>query len=276
MKKIEDRLQEHLIDIKDKNILALILQGSQNYGVDQYTEDYQSDVDTKAIIIPSFNNFCLREDKISTTFIRENDEHIDLKDIKSMFEQFKKNNPSYLELLYSNYKWINPNYTDFWDKIIDNRENFIDDIRFGKCVYGMALEKKKALCHPYPATAEKIEKYGFDPKQLHHIIRLYYLIQNFVRFDKLYFDTFDLEDKERDEKRKKILIDLKTKGIYNGHILSAEEAEECADNYIILIKNITDNLITFPTRYCADNVLDDLLVDILKYSFKEELKNDTK
>ena len=35
-------------------------------------------------------------------------------------------------------------------------------------VYG----KKKALCHPYPSLIDKIEKYGYDGKQLHHIIRM--------------------------------------------------------------------------------------------------------
>ena len=35
------------------------------------------------------------------------------------------------------------------------------------------MEKKKALCHPYPTLKEKIEKYGYDGKQLHHIIRLF-------------------------------------------------------------------------------------------------------
>ena len=34
------------------------------------------------------------------------------------------------------------------------------------------MEKKKALCHPYPSLIDKIEKYGYDGKQLHHIIRM--------------------------------------------------------------------------------------------------------
>ena len=40
------------------------------------------------------------------------------------------------------------------------------------CMVGTAMEKQKALCHPYPATMDKIERFGYDPKQLHHILRL--------------------------------------------------------------------------------------------------------
>ena len=38
---------------------------------------------------------------------------------------------------------------------------------------GMMHQKHKALEHPYPATKAKIEKYGYDGKQLHHTLRCY-------------------------------------------------------------------------------------------------------
>ncbi len=51
---------------------------------------------------------------------------------------------------------------------------------FIKASYGMMLEKREALQHPYPSTAHKVEKYGYDPKQLHHIIRLRILIERYI------------------------------------------------------------------------------------------------
>lgn len=56
--KIMARLQEHynyLIE-KGHEVVALMLQGSQNYDLDIYTEEYQSDIDSKAIILPSFED----------------------------------------------------------------------------------------------------------------------------------------------------------------------------------------------------------------------------
>ena len=37
-------------------VVAVFLQGSQNYCCDIYTEEYRSDVDTKAIILPSLDD----------------------------------------------------------------------------------------------------------------------------------------------------------------------------------------------------------------------------
>ena len=43
----------------------------------------------------------------------------------------------------------------------------------------MAMEKDKALCHPYPNIKDKIDKYGYDGKQLSHCARLYEFIVRF-------------------------------------------------------------------------------------------------
>jgi hypothetical protein len=37
---------------------------------------------------------------------------------------------------------------------------------------GVALEKYHAMEHPYPTKLDLIEKYGFDGKQVHHLIRV--------------------------------------------------------------------------------------------------------
>ena len=39
------------------------------------------------------------------------------------------------------------------------------------CIAGMVMEKYAALCHPYPTLKHKIDRYGYDNKQLHHILR---------------------------------------------------------------------------------------------------------
>lgn len=44
------------------------------------------------------------------------------------------------------------------------------------CLTGMCYEKDKALTHPYPTLVEKLEKYGYDGKQLSHCMRIYYFM----------------------------------------------------------------------------------------------------
>lgn len=86
-KKIMHRLSEHLDAVKEKHPewVGIFLQGSQNYKL-----DYEgSDVDSKLIVLPSFEDFVLNRKPQSYTHIMENDEHVDVKDIRLMFDCFK-------------------------------------------------------------------------------------------------------------------------------------------------------------------------------------------
>lgn len=106
------RLREHYDEacglIPEDRIVGVFLQGSQNYGL-----DYEgSDVDSKCIVIPTLEDICFNKKAISTTHIRKNDEHIDLKDIRLMFQTFRKQNMNFVEILFTEYKIINPLYED--------------------------------------------------------------------------------------------------------------------------------------------------------------------
>ena len=70
---LEDHYNEALLDFSEDRIVGLFLQGSQNYLLD-YEE---SDIDTKLIVVPTFKDIALARKPVSTTHIRENDEHID-------------------------------------------------------------------------------------------------------------------------------------------------------------------------------------------------------
>ncbi len=69
-KKIMRRLSEHLDAVKEKHPewVGIFLQGSQNYKL-----DYEgSDVDSKLIVLPSFEDFVLNRKPQSYTHIMEN------------------------------------------------------------------------------------------------------------------------------------------------------------------------------------------------------------
>ena len=107
-KDIFKRLQEHYLESKQyfakNNIVGIFLQGSQNYGLE--TED--SDIDTKLITTPTLNDLIYNRKPMSTTHFRINKEHIDFKDIRLMFDTFRKQNLNFIEILFTNYKIINP------------------------------------------------------------------------------------------------------------------------------------------------------------------------
>ena len=155
-------------------MFVLVLQGSQNYGLDIYTDEYKSDIDTKVIVIPSLEDVVMNKKPISTTHVLPNNEHLDIKDIRLYFDNFKKQNINFIEILFSPYYIVNPKYRDLWEELIIDRELIAhyNTNQALRCMSGMSMEKRKALCHPYPSLIDKIEKYGYDGKQLHHIIRM--------------------------------------------------------------------------------------------------------
>ena len=260
---IKKRVQEHYDYIKDKyEVVALFLQGSQNYGLDVYDEDYMSDVDTKAIVLPTFDDFILSREPISKTIVLENDEHIDVKDIRIMFNMFKKANISYIELLYTDYFIINLKYEHIIKELMNIRDDIIDYPRLLKACYGMALEKRKALCHPYPTIKWKIDKWGFDGKQLSHLMRLFFLLCDLDTNGSLTKDIFYPSDEYKED-----LIAVKENKIN----ASLEEVVKTADNFCIWTKELVDKMFEKDWEKPQTEKLDELLIRALRQYFKEDI-----
>lgn len=231
---IEIGIINHFYEFKtvypNLELFGLFIQGSQNYRLDIYTDEYKSDIDTKAIVIPSLEDVVLNRKPISTTHILPNNEHLDIKDIRLYFDNFKKQNINFIEILFACAKYINPEYKDLYNLLEINREEIAryNPNQALRCMAGMSMEKKKALCHPYPTLIDKIEKYGYDGKQLHHIIRMYDFITAYAHNESFEFClTFQPHHMEM----------MKAK--LNEY--SLEEALEIADHFDTLTKTIKDN-----------------------------------
>lgn len=179
-KKIHNRLIQDYNYVKDLgyHVFGIFLQGSQNYLLDY--ED--SDIDTKCIVLPSVEEVILNKKPVSTTIVLEDNSHIDIKDIRLMWNCFKKQNINYLEILFTEFYYIPSEYMEYWEKMQNIREEIahIDNYAAVNCIVGMVLEKNKALCHPYPTLKDKIERYGYDNKQLHHIIRCSEFLDRYI------------------------------------------------------------------------------------------------
>lgn len=246
-------------------VLFIALQGSQNYGMDIYTSEYKSDIDCMAVILPSFEDFVGNRQAVSTTIVLDNNEHINIKDIRLYFELMYKQNPQFLELLFTDYKIVNKKYKLLVEPLFRNAEKIASYnlLKLYNGISGMAQEKLKALEHPYPSIMDKIEKYGYDGKQLHHIIRLYQFLTNLIN-GMSYKEAMTYFD---DDIR---LMCVKAK--LNAYVL--EEARMHAEDYATAIHDLKEN-------YFAENevVIDNEVVSILleikanifRQSFKEQL-----
>lgn len=160
---IMDRLRDHYIEactiVPEDRIVGIWYQGSGNYGMDY--ED--SDVDTKCIVLPSIRQLC-NEQQMSMTHVRANDEHIDFKDVRLMFEIFKKQNLNFLEILFTEYCIINPKYADLWNEVVKRRDEIVEinQTSLLKSMKGIAGEKYHAMEHRYPSRLHVIDKWGYD------------------------------------------------------------------------------------------------------------------
>lgn len=272
---ISARVKEHYnyLVAAGYDVVFTALQGSQNYGLDEYSDDYCSDVDTKSIILPCLDDFIRAKQPISKVEILENGEHAEVKDIRVMFEMFKKENISYIELLYSDYIVFNPKYAEMIKPLFEKRDEIVaaDTAQFLRCIAGMAYEKDKALCHPYPGIAAKIEKYGYDGKQLSHCRRLLIFMQDFAA-GKPIAACYKPNDSQ-----KEILMNYKKQLGGFGEPLPVKGAIQFSKIFVEKIKRLKDELINdrgFITNASAWIFLDELKAKILKFKITEEVRAD--
>ncbi len=264
---IFDKIYEHFEEACSigHEIFGVFLQGSQNYNLDIYNSEYKSDVDTKAIILPSFDDFCCCKSPISTTHERENKEHIDLKDIRTIFENFKKQNVNFIEILFTDYFVVPSRYYDYYMQLRNLAERLAHchPAKTLRAMAGMSMEKKTALCHPYPTIKWKIDKWGYDGKQLHHIIRINDFMKRYIA-GVPFADCLKVTNEELRSCLEKAKLNQ----------FSLKDAIELANDYDNANKKLKD---TYIEKYgdAVDetpyNELNDIKIEVLKAHFKRKL-----
>ena len=264
VKRVSEHLEEAFSNFSNNEIVGCFLQGSQNYRL-----DYEgSDIDTKLIVVPSFKDICLNRKPVSTTHVRANDEHTDWKDIRLYMETFRKQNLNFLEILFTPYAIINFIYKDQWMRLVERREDIahMNPYRAVKSMKGIAAEKYHAMEHRYPSKADIIDAYGYDGKQVSHLLRVNDYLDRYIKgesYESCLIPSPILRDRIMDYK----MLDK----------ISLDEAREEATE-------VMENVIRIADEFCADKedqeneemraLLEDVSYNIMKIAVEEELKND--
>lgn len=251
MSRVHDHLDESLQRFDESRIIGIFLQGSQNYGL----ETPKSDVDTKLIVTPTFDEVVLNKKPISTTHVRANNEHTDLKDIRLMLATFRKQNLNFIEILFTPYAWVNPLFESEWGRLTAAREQIAHYSPYSavKTMKGIAME------HEYPSKLEVLAEYGYDPKQLHHLLRVQEYIHKYI--------SGESYEACLHPKRPEFLVAVK-QGYFN-----LEQARTSADAAIADVIKTAD---TFCEKVgkTFDTEVDDVQYNIVKSALKGEILSD--
>lgn len=262
---IRSRVLEHYDEalqyFSEEQIVGVFLQGSQNYEL-----DYEgSDIDTKCIVLPSFKDICLAKKPVSTTHILENNEHLDAKDIRSYVACFRKQNLNFLEILFTDFYIINPMYKEQWDRLVAARESIarMNPYRAVKSMKGIALEKFHAMEHRYPAKVDIIKKYGYDGKQVSHLIRVYDYLRRYIAGEP-YKDCL-IPSKEL----RKLIMDYKMLNVFD-----LDHARVEAKQYLDMVVELADEFCSSHSdqeEVWVRELLEDVSYNIMRISVEKEL-----
>lgn len=233
-----------ILEAKGYQVIYIGLYGSQNYNLD----DELSDIDVKAIILPTLHDIIFR--KVTSTTIECENGNIDVKDLLTFYDVIKKGNFSYIESIQTEYSIGDKYIKDLFSKFEVNKKSML----------GAMYEKRKALTHEYPSKTAEFEKWGFDPKQHHHILRLYDLLEyNLLNNTNKSFLRYEDNDIRRSE-----LIAFKR----NKWDMAKNIIEEDSDFIIEKARNLID----YNYSYEVLNI-DEEINSYIEEKIKLELRN---
>ena len=240
----------------NSQIVMLSLVGSQNYGLANETSDY----DTKCCILPTWEDIIEARQPYSHTFIRENNEHIDFTDFRSMMNILRKQNVNFLEQLFATEYFINETYSKEIEKLKQHREA-IAHYNPCKCVQtmvGIAKSKESRVLRPLRLERDEVfERFNYHPKELAQLYRIYCFLYS-------YTSGLTFEDSLKNIHRKEYLR-LKTEK------LPIEEVKETVEIYMLLIKEMEqDFLESNEATYLPE--IDSLMIEVTESIFKKYLK----
>ncbi len=251
---ILDRLEEHYrVAEKYGDVFGVFLQGSQNYT--DKLNDPESDLDSTALIVPDFQSFCLNHKPLSQTYVMENDEHVNLKDIREFSRLLLKSNTNTLEVLYTRYFIVNPKYQKQYDELMTIRDLITryDRRRLYAATKGMAYRNYKL----FQESLVESQPHTYNGKALAHVIRLQHFLESYN------------ENKDFNSCLTSTNANYMLK-IKRNNFLSNEKASTVADNHMNKLLALYDDLtaLNIPRQKSTKERVDQYLIDLFKYKFK--------
>ena len=169
---VQQRVEQHYKFVCERypaeQILGVFLYGSQNYDLDTPS----SDVDTKAIYIPSFEEAVFNQ-PISKELHLPNGEHCEVKDIREFVKNLYKQNINFVEVLFTDYFVLNEKFKDIWEETFMQYKEDIARYDMNKAIHSMS--------HQASHTLQQAENGANPCKKLANVARLIYFLQRYLK-----------------------------------------------------------------------------------------------
>jgi hypothetical protein len=99
-----------------------------------------------------------------------------------MINLFRKQNLNCLEILFTDFKIVNPRYQREWNRLVKANKQIAhcNPYLAVKAMEGIAMEKCHAPECPYPVKLAVLENFDYDGKQLHHLLRIEDFLERYI------------------------------------------------------------------------------------------------
>ena len=181
---VMNRVHEHYEVAKtlvpEDHIIGVFLYGSQNYNMD----GPNSDIDTKCLVVPSFEEIAFNKKAINYEYHFDNGEHMQIIDIREFLKLLKKQNPNDLEILFTKYCVCNNTYGRIWYYLWSHRE----EVAHYRPHFAV-----NTIRHMANREMHQMEKHGFNTKGLALVLRLNRMAYDYL-FCKFYENALVSDD----------------------------------------------------------------------------------
>lgn len=198
--KIYEALNAHHNKVKEKyHVVMTVLCGSQNYGLDTKSSDY----DTFTFVLPSVADMAMLKEPVST-MTEDEYGHIEIKDIRLALNLLKKTSPNSVEWFATGYRIIEPEYTNLFDTYITPETLRCNTKHMMAAIGGLAHQLTKRNIPP--------------GKRYSHLLRMECMVDNYYN---LQSDILSLTGVERIKALKAKM--LQNTPFYDGKCFECEQ-----------------------------------------------------
>lgn len=168
--RLEQHLSEALVNLPIYDWFMIAVNGSYNYDMD--TE--YSDIDSKLLVIPSLEQLVSGKRINELYCMKDNGEHVEVKDIRNYFDVMLKQNVNFVETLYAQVWIINPKYMDLFSVLFNMRDviSNCNPKATVNCIQGMAKQRRIQMLRDSPVRHDSIVRHGYDTKSFYHLVRM--------------------------------------------------------------------------------------------------------